>query len=288
MRREVHTADGRVLAVEDAGDPSGWPVLFHHGTPSGRRSALWEPWVADATDRGMRLISYDRPGYGESTHQPGRMVTDSATDVRTICADLGIARMETWGFSGGGQHALACAALLPGLVTSAASIAGLAPFDAEGLDWLAGKVPDDIKDTDLILTDEVAARKELDAIRDGFLAAGPDEDEPDVDDADLQLGSVEFREFMKPCSQAALAPGSQGWWDDNVSQRRPWGFDVGAICVPVLVMHGRQDDFVPFAHGEWLAAHIPGAETRWFDEYGHGSLAEHRIPDVHAWLAGHR
>src|SRR5215472_13645378 len=110
MDRTVRTPDGRTLAVEDAGDPAGRPVLAHNGTPNSRH--LYAPWVADAARRGLRLISYDRPGYGGSTPHPGRTVADCAADVRAICEALGIDRLVMWGISGGGPHVLACAALL--------------------------------------------------------------------------------------------------------------------------------------------------------------------------------
>jgi pimeloyl-ACP methyl ester carboxylesterase len=133
MDRIAWTPDGRVLAVEDAGDPAGSPVLVHYGTPMSRH--LYGPNVADAAARGLRLISYDRPGYGSSTPQPGRGVADCVTDVRAICAELEIGKLAMWGLSGGGPHVLACAALLPDLITAAAALASFAPYGAEGLDW---------------------------------------------------------------------------------------------------------------------------------------------------------
>jgi pimeloyl-ACP methyl ester carboxylesterase len=135
VQRTVRTPDGRTLAVEDCGDPAGRPVLVHMGTPNSRH--LYGPNVRDAAERGLRLISCDRPGYGGSSPQPGRTVADCAGDVRMICAELGIDRLATWGISGGGPHVLACAALLPDLVTAAASLASLAPLDADGLDYFA-------------------------------------------------------------------------------------------------------------------------------------------------------
>ncbi|HEY0717961.1 MAG TPA: alpha/beta fold hydrolase, partial [Streptosporangiaceae bacterium] len=116
-QRTVSTPDGRVLAVEEAGDPDGLPVLVHNGTPNSRH--LYGPTVADAGARGLRIIGYDRPGYGGSSPQPGRTVASCAADVRAICAALGIGRLVTWGISGGGPHLLATAALLPDLVAAA-------------------------------------------------------------------------------------------------------------------------------------------------------------------------
>src|SRR5215472_10202335 len=169
MQHTVHTADGRVLAVEEGGDPAGRPVLVHGGTPNSRR--LYGPHADDAAERGLRLISYDRPGYGGSSPQPGRTVADCAADVRAICADLGIDRLATWGISGGGPHVLACAALLPDLVCAAASLASVAPFDADGLDYFAGMGQGNVDDTRLFLADEVAARAKTEADREQSLAA---------------------------------------------------------------------------------------------------------------------
>ncbi len=129
----VPTPDGRTLAVQDAGDPEGRPVLVHVGTPGGRR-LYGRRTLADAERRRLRLITYDRPGYGGSTPQPGRSMADCAGDVRAICEALGIDKVPMWGWSGGGPHVLACAALLPDLVPAAVSMASPAPYDAEGLE----------------------------------------------------------------------------------------------------------------------------------------------------------
>src|SRR5581483_666390 len=127
-----------------------------NGTPNSRH--LYGPACADAAARGLRLIGYDRPGYGGSSPQPGRTVADCAADVRAICAELGIGRLATWGISGGGPHVLACAALLPDLVAAAASLASPAPYGAEGLDYFAGMGQDNVDDMKLLLADEEAAR----------------------------------------------------------------------------------------------------------------------------------
>jgi pimeloyl-ACP methyl ester carboxylesterase len=287
MERTVRTPDGRTLAVEDAGDPAGRAVLVHNGMPNSRH--LYGPWVADAAGRGLRLICYDRPGYGGSTPQPGRSIADCAGDVRAICAALGIDRLAMWGWSGGGAHVLACAALLPDLVAAAASLASFAPYGAEGLDYFAGMSQDDADETRLMLTDPEAARAQTDKDREGLLAASASDLAQvwesvlsPVDAAVLQGGMAAW---MTDAIHDGLAPGSQGWWDDNRAHLDPWGFELAGITVPVLLLHGRQDNFVPFGHGQWLATHIPGVEARLLDDDGHLTLAEHRIGDVHAWLA---
>ena len=143
MERTVRTPDGRTLAVEESGDLAGRPVLVHTGHANSQ-APLRPEHARDAAARGLRLISYDRPGYGGSSPQPGRTVADCAGDVRAICAELGIDRLATWGISGGGPHVLACAALLPDLVTAAASLASPAPYGADGLDYFAGMGQDNV------------------------------------------------------------------------------------------------------------------------------------------------
>ena len=286
MERMVRTPDGRTLAVQDVGDPGGKPVLVHMGTPGSRH--LYGPNQRDAEERGLRLISYDRPGYGESSPNPGRLVCDCAGDVRAICAELGIDRVAMWGISGGGPHVLACAALLPDLVAAAASLASLAPYDSEGLDWYAGMGQANVEDFQLFFKDEAAARAKTDQDREdakGLTAEA----------VNKQLGTLltptdaavvpEMAEFLASSTRAGLVPGSQGWWDDNRCLALPWGFQLSDISVPVLLMHGRQDQFVPFGHGEWLSRHIPGVEARLLDHDGHLTLRAHRVPEVHAWLA---
>lgn len=287
--RAVRTGGGRTLAVQEYGDPGGPPVLVHMGTPNSRH--LYGPIVADATARGMRLIGYDRPGYGGSTPHPGRTVGDCAADVRAICAELSIGRLAMWGISGGGPHVLACAALLPGLVTAAASLASLAPWGAAGLDYFDGMGEENADDFRLMVADPQAARAKTAKQREETLAASPADVAEGLKtlltptDAAVLTGAL--AEWLVSVGKDGLAPGDEGLWEDSVAFAGPWGFDLAQIRVPVLLMHGKQDMFVPFGHGEWLASHIPGVEARLLTGDGHLTLLERRIPEVHAWLAAH-
>ena len=135
-----------------------------------------------------------------------------------------------------------------------------------------------------------SAPQRFDKEREQALAASPDEMTAGLESllspADKAVLHGGLAEFLTYAFQAGLKPGGEGWWEDNCLLR-PWGFELAGIAVPVLLMHGRQDNFVPFGHGQWLAGHIPGVEARLLDHDGHLTLIEHRIPEVHAWLAGH-
>jgi pimeloyl-ACP methyl ester carboxylesterase len=287
--RTIATPDGRQLMLELGGDPSGLPVVVHNGMPNSRH--LYEHWLDDAAQRGLRLISYDRPGYGGSTAQPGRTVANCAADVRVIADALDLPRLAVWGASGGGSHALACAALLPDRVAAVAAVCSFAPYGTPDLDYFAGMGKDNVDDIKLFLTDRAAAREKSYSDRLEVLQRTPEQ----LSDALKSLLSPvdaavlvdDFAEWLVRCSRDGLAHDDEGWWEDGVAHLSPWGFDLGAIRIPVQVWHGRHDMFVPFQHGEWLATHVPGAEAHLSDTDGHLTLLVERIPEVHGWLAGH-
>jgi pimeloyl-ACP methyl ester carboxylesterase len=189
-----------------------------------------------------------------------------------------------WGLSGGGPHVLACAALLPDLVAAAASLASPAPYDAEGLDWLGGFSQDGVDEVRLMFADKPASRAMFEKDRDQLLAASPAELAQDMK-ASAPHADLAFLTDEAVCMQQGYASGIEGCWDDCWAQVTPWGFDLAQISVPVLLLHGGQDKAVPFSHGQWLAAHIPGVEAWLLDDEGHGTMRENRIGEVHAWLA---
>jgi pimeloyl-ACP methyl ester carboxylesterase len=259
------------------------------GTPNSRH--LYGPVAANAAALGLRLISYDRPGYGGSTPQPGRSVADCAMDTRAICEAFGISKTAMWGISGGGPHVLACAALLPGLVTAAACLGSPAPYPADGLDYFAGMGQENIDDTRLMLADPAAARAKLDQEREQILAATAIDLaqflKSVLSPADAAVMTGDLAGHLVSAWRDGLAPGSDGFFDDSRAFAIPWEFDLASISVPVLVMHGRHDQFVPCSHGQWLAQRIPGADARLLDHDGHLTLLTNHIGAVHSWLAGH-
>lgn len=284
--RTVQTSDGRTLAVHEGGDPRGAPVVVHHGTPS---SGLpYEAWTRSAETGGVRLIGFDRAGYGGSSRAHGRDVAAAAGDVAAIADALELPRFATWGISGGGPHALACAALCDERLVAAASLAGVAPWDADGLDWLAGMGEANLEELDLALTGEEVLRPALAEQREQMLAASP-EDLMEMmvsllGPADRAVLTGSFAGWLLAAAGEGLADSAGGWVDDDLAFVRSWGFDLSAIERPVLVVQGGDDRFVPAAHGRWLATHVPGAEALLDDADGHLTLIERRVPEVHEWL----
>ena len=287
--RTLTAPDGRNLHVHEGGDPAGYPVVYHHGTPS--EGLLYRRWIDDAAERGVRLVGYDRAGYAGSSPKPGRSVGDVAADVEAITDQLGFERFATWGISGGGPHALACAALLPDRVAAAASLAAVAPYDADGLDWLAGMGEDNVAEFGAALEGRHALERWMDVHVPGLRSA-------DASSIAEQLRSLlsavdraaltgELAGALAGSMQAAIRERVDGWVDDDLAFVSSWGFDLGEISIPVQLWQGDHDLFVPPSHGAWLADRIPGVDARLSGEDGHMTLMARRIPEVHAWLLGH-
>jgi len=282
----VTTADGRTLAVREVGDPEGVPVLTLHGTPA---SGLpYGPHAVDAEEKGIRLISYSRPGYAGSTRARGRNVADCAQDAAAICDALGVERFCVWGISGGGPHALAMAALLPDRVLAAAALAPPAPFGAEGLDYYAGMGEQNIEELGAVLAGEEQHLAVLDRDRAQLLDSSPadlvESWKTLLGPADVDLLAGPIATHIYEDSREGIEHGHDGWFDDDVAFLADWGFQLDAIRVPLLHWQGEQDRFVPPGHAVWLAERIPGVDFRLTAEDGHLTLFEHRVPEVHDWL----
>ena len=279
--------DGRVLEVHEEGDPAGLPVIVHHGTPMA--GIAYEPHVELAREQGIRLIGYDRPGYGPSTRAPGRRVVGCVPDVTEIADELGLERFATWGVSGGGPHALACAACCDERLVATASLAAVAPYDAGGLEWLEGMGEDNHVEFGKVLEGEAALRSYCEA------AVGERNEPEELAEAIASLLGPEdravltgrFAEYMIECERHGMASGVDGWVDDDLAFAEPWGFDVSEIATPVLLLHGEDDRFVPVSHGHWLAERIPGVEARIDAADGHLTLLERRMREVNEWLLSH-
>jgi pimeloyl-ACP methyl ester carboxylesterase len=280
-RMTVPAAGGRELEVLVAGPPDGLPLVFHNGTPGGL--VAFGPMTAAAAGRGLRTVMYARPGYGTSTPQPGRRVADAAGDVTAVLDALGAERFVTAGWSGGGPHALATAALLPDRCQGAATIAGVAPHDADGLDWLAGMAKENVAEFGAAAAGEAeltafltAEAAQLADVTGEQIVAGLGDLASPVDRSVL---TGEFGSYMAAAFRAALAGGIAGWRDDDLAFVTDWGFSPGTGA-PVTVWQGDQDMMVPFGHGQWLAAHLPGARARLIPGAGHLSLAVGQFGEI--------
>lgn len=276
MLGEMTTSDGRVLEVLTGGDPAGLPLLYHYGTPSA--VVPNGPLDAVCDELGLRLISYSRPGYGGSTPRPrpGRIVDDVA-DMSAVLDAQGAEEFVVFGWSGGGPRALAAAALLPDRCRAAALLAGVAPLDAEGLDWFAGMGPENVEDVEAALQGVEVYEQLLEKTLPPMFAATADDLVASFGElltpVDAAAVTGELAELMAAQAGRAGAQGMIGARDDGLALSAPWGFDVRDITVPVAVWQGRQDAMVPFGHGVWLADHIPGARRHLFEDEGHVSLA---------------
>jgi pimeloyl-ACP methyl ester carboxylesterase len=264
--------DGRVLDVQVSGPAGGVPMVWHHGTPGcsyqmgGRRRVLHE--------RGIRLVTYSRAGAAGSTRNKGRSVADIAGDVAAIADHLGAEKILTGGNSGGGPHALATAAGLPDRVLAALAVCCVKPYVGQD-DFLDGMGADNVEEFGLALEGEDALLPFLE--RHGAAISESDADGvvrdldsllPDVDRAVLtgELGADLLANLQGGVREL------YGWLDDDLAFTKEWGFALDSITVPTYLWQGSEDLMVPFHHGEWLAANVPGIVPHLIDGEGHFSI----------------
>ncbi len=257
---DLRLPDGRVLHAYDTGPAdAALTVYWHHGTPN-----IGTP-PQPLLSAGVRWISHDRPGYGPSTRQPDRDVAAVATDAAAVADAVGVGRFATMGASGGGPHALACAALLGDRVTAVVTIAGIAPSDADGLDWYADMYPGGAAELRAAAAGPVALERHVTTA----------EFDPEMFTVADQAALTGDWAWLGRIAGQAIAGGWAGTIDDDLAFARPWGFRPGDVTVPVLVQQGEQDRCVPAAHGRWLTERCPQAELRLYPGDGHISVLRH-------------
>jgi pimeloyl-ACP methyl ester carboxylesterase len=276
---EVRAKDGRLLMVTVLGPEDADAVFLLHGTPGVRN--LFDFNVEEGARRGLRHVLYSRPGYEGSDRHPGRVVADCAPDVAAIADELGIETFYAIGESGGGPAALAVAALLPGRVRAAATMASPRPLEADDEDWLEGQGEGNLDEYEALGKGDEAAREHIEAeldelrqvrTREQLLAALG----KNLCDADRAILATEFGEGVLANWIRIGEQGSVwGWLDDDKAHLAAWGFELDRVAPPVTVWQGGKDRMVPAAHGRYLAGHLPNARLRLFPEDGHVSLWRH-------------
>ncbi|PSS00992.1 putative valacyclovir hydrolase [Coniella lustricola] len=276
----VALPDGRKLDYALAGAEKGIPLVFLHGTPGSYIANA--DFKAACARKGIKLITFSRPGYGNSSRQRGRKVVDVVADIVALLEHLGLKETLVAGYSGGGPHALACAARLPGCL-AVLSIASPAPFGVEGLDWWEGLGKDNITEFAFALQGEAPLAKFLAAERPGMLSATPTQLVenmssllPETDSKVLLNNPSVGEEWVTTLAQA-LQHDVDGWLDDDlafVDGDQSWGFALDEIKAPVLLWQGYEDKMVPLGQGKWLAANLPAdkVEAHLLEGYGHVSI----------------
>ena len=287
MVSTLRTRDGRALTFAQHGDLDGRPVVVMHGTPGSRLGPI--PRASRLYLQGIRLIAYDRPGYGGSDRLSGRAVAHAASDVADLLDALGIESFAVVGRSGGAPHALACAALLPERVTRAAALVSFAPYTLMGPRWYDGQTQSNLREHGIAESGAGQLEAYLGSMA-AAIKADPESHLP-FDEKDLirpdraVMADFGIRRMLLDNFREALRQTPYGWIDDSLSFVRPWGFDPASIHCPVRLWHGADDNYAPVTHTRWLGERIPGAETIIQRDAGHFTSIE-ALPSILSWLSG--
>jgi pimeloyl-ACP methyl ester carboxylesterase len=262
-------------------------ALFEYGTPGTR----WlSPQLVDAARlAGFALLVVDRPGYGRTSRSQGRRIVDVVDDVRAVLDGVGWSRFAVWGGSGGAPHALAIAARMAGRVSACASVVGLAPFEATGLDWYAGMSTGNVEEFQAAASGEQAYRpiverlaaEALASVEAGGLQVAGDYELPEADRSALAARHEEdgYLERMR----LTYGDGVDGWVDDCLALTKPWGFALSEVTTPASVWYGVADVLASKDHHDYLISHVPHAKRR--ELSGGHVLSTRDLLEIYEWLA---
>ncbi|MCG7418516.1 alpha/beta hydrolase [Microbacterium sp. ACRRU] len=235
-------------------------LLWHHGSP--QTGAILPPVQAAADARGLAVVSVARPAYAGSPRIPGRSVADVAAGLRPVMEALGVASVISVGASGGGPHAIACAAAMPGLVRRVVTFASPAPFDGSD-EWFAGmQAPQALR----AAAEGEEARRRFAEIDEFDPASFVDADYAALDGEWASLGAD---------VAASESYGIDGLLDDDLAFVRPWGFALDGVAASVLLVQGEEDRVIPPRHARFLSEALPHATVDLRPGDGHVSVLRH-------------
>jgi pimeloyl-ACP methyl ester carboxylesterase len=276
------------VAYEDTGPETGFPVVICAGSPGSR--VLEARSVVAARRHGLRLIGYDRPGYGLTpAARAPRRIADVADDVRWLASELGVERLAVYGESGGAAYALGCAALLPDLVVAASVLAPLGPFSDPDFDARAGLHPSTVEELDRYFEDRDRAREQFraDVAEMAESLASPDwwmERWGDRAGAD-PAHDIETATHLAGTCREGLRQGDEGWWADWEATVNPWGFDLRQVEPPILLCHGEKDESCPVSHGRYIASCLPTVSAHFPENEDHTTIFERHREESFSWIA---
>lgn len=285
----VETSDGRRLAYSEYGAPGGRPVIYCHGFPSSRREGLLLHTNAVAAD--ARIIAADRPGYGDSDHQPGRRIADWSDDVGLLADRLGLDRFAVLGVSGGGPYALACAEHMPDRLSGCALVCPLGPIyiDAvlDQMYWsvraslMMGRQPPWLGDI-VFGSPTTGALQRWPSLVESVrgIAAPPADREV--------LAEHDNAAILNQTIADAMRNGAEGARLDLVLYNHDWQLAFATIASPISIWHGQADGTVPIEHARWYANNLPNARLTELPGHGHYSVPLRCSPRILATLLDDR
>ena len=282
---QAKAADGRMLAFVERGASDGMPVLVCHGTPGSRLTRHPDPTLYER--HGVRMVAYDRPGYGRSDPNLGRSIADAAADIAAIADELGFERFAVVGGSGGAPHALACGALLGDRVLRVGALVTPAPSDSPDFDFFTDLAEINVREFGAALE----GREAIEAHLQGYVDELRSDPDAVIDQIAVELPEVdrrlvarpEFRALMRESFVEAVRQGVRGWADDDLAFAKPWGYELEEVEAEVRLWQGELDVLAPRSHGEYVASRLPNARFELLEDGGHFLDEEWGI--VLDWLA---
>ena len=274
-----HLPDGRIMGYAEYGCQTGYPLMFFHGFPSSRLEARGVEQIARR--RHIRIIAPDRPGFGLSTFQPYRRITDWPADVRALAHHLSLARFSVLGGSGGGPCALACAHALPREMISAVGIMAGAP------PWQAGtqELPLSSRAVASMVKFWPAGLRILAAAQVGILrpclntrlASKRIDDwlskvEPENDDK----SSIEQRRerFLRLVFEG-FAQGTKAFVQETQLLTQNWGIEFEKVAYDEIHFWHALDTNAPVQMIRWMTKRLPYSNLHEFEGESHWDLVRH-------------